>query len=563
MKFNWNGVSKWLKDKALYFHPFSSKLGVLETSLYSVLKIILILILLYYILTIFHWTFEKENNLYIEPFRTNGVSQDIDGSAMAILLQNQMQNIRDISKFCGRKSPELSTPPMRVVSLSGYDTKYNVMNLLIPINLTPIEEISIAGDQDDLEASLSQIGSINIEGTSFSIGQVIMSMKELSGNRPEPISCSIQKFGSVMHIVGSYQDAQNAKEIFSWEVRNNSLEQNNAINDPIVSLIEDLAFQITYSLGKSRSKINETYPQSWLTFKRLLQSREAYNTYLTNGNVEYLNQSMKLLSSAYLLEPHYNGSLRKSMLYDLGLAFLSEKEYNKSRELFEKLSVLEPETGYFCLALAYYGDNDFKTALNFTNKAIVLNPEEKDPEKNANAWLIKGLIFLSKWDYANASKSLDNATDNNRNLEWAWFLKGIISFEQVMDEKKLKTLDSINMKDALFKFYKTKKINPNNSWALFSIGRILRDEDSQWALELFNKAIELDPSNAFAWNERGNCLMDLKRYEEALEANDIALEISPDKWNFWNDRELLLDKMNKDEEADKCSERANELGRLL
>ena len=429
MGFNWNRVSAWLRDRTHYFHPIPAKLEVLEKSLYSVLRIVLVLIILYYILTIFHWTFDKETNLYIEPFRTNGAKLDIDGSAMAILLQNQMQNIRDMSRFDGRKRLELPTEPMRVVSISGYKTNYNLMDLAIPINLPPLEEVSVAGEKDDLEASLNQIGSINIEGTSFSIGQVILSMKELNGNRPEPISCSIQNFGSVMSITGSYQDVLDTKKSFAWEVRNNSVSPNNATNDPLILLIEDLAFQITYSLGKSKSKTNEAYPQNWLTFKRLLQSREAYEVYLAKGSEEYLNKSMNLLSSAYLQEPLYKGSLRRTMLYDLGLAYLSEKEYNNSIELFKNLSILEPEIGYYGLALAYYGDKDLERALNYVNRVIVLNPKE-----NANAWLIKGLILISKSDYANATKSLDKSTDQNPNQEWAWFLKGMISFERVMDE---------------------------------------------------------------------------------------------------------------------------------
>jgi tetratricopeptide (TPR) repeat protein len=210
-----------------------------------------------------------------------------------------------------------------------------------------------------------------------SIGQLILSMKDLRSNRPEPISCSIQNFGSIMSITGIYQDVQDTKKIFAWEARNSSLKQNNAINEPIILLIEDLAFQITYSLGKSKSKTNETYPQNWLTFKRLLQSREAYKTYLENGRLEYLNKSMDLLSLAYLLEPHYEGSLRRIMHYNLGLAYLSEKEYTKSMELFENLSVLEPEIGYYGLALAYYGDKDLENALNYVNTVIVLNSEKE------------------------------------------------------------------------------------------------------------------------------------------------------------------------------------------
>jgi hypothetical protein len=128
---------------------------------------------------------------------------------------------------------ELPTKPMKIVSVSGYKTDYNLMDLAIPLNLTPLEDISIEGGKEDLEDSLAQLGSINIEGTSLPIGQLILSMKELRGNRQEPISCSMQNFGPVKSITCTYQGSRGAKRSFAWEVRNDSLEQNNSTNEPI------------------------------------------------------------------------------------------------------------------------------------------------------------------------------------------------------------------------------------------------------------------------------------------------------------------------------------------
>jgi tetratricopeptide (TPR) repeat protein len=178
--------------------------------------------------------------------------------------------------------------------------------------------------------------------------------------------------------------------------------------------------------------------------------------------------------------------------------------------------------------------------------------------------MIKGLILASREDYANAIRSLDKAIVQNPKLEWAWFLKGMISFEQVMDESikmgqghELKTLDRFNMNQALFNFDKTIELNQNNSWALFSKGRILRDEYPQQSLELFNKAIALDPGNAFAWNERGNSLLALKRYDEAIESKDIAMDISPNKYNFWCDKALVLKERKRTEDAEECCKQAD------
>lgn len=559
MKCNWNSAVSWLKQRSLFFRAIPDKLESIEKVSYSILKIALALTILYYLTIIVYWTTESDCNLYIEPFKTGGAGQDIDGSSLANILQNQMQNIREISMPDEREGIKIFTKPLKIISVSGYETNYSVMNLAIPIDVSPVEQIYITPGETDLISSLNNLGSINIEGTSLSIGQLILSLKELRHNRPDPISCTIQKLGPVVSITGTYHNSKNNQQTFTWNVVAKNLTQDDSTDEPIALLIEDLAYQITYSLGKSKSIENETYPRNWRTYKKLLQSLEAYKSYVETEDIDCLNRSMSLMREAHEFEPHYVGSLRKSMLYDIGSACLSEEEYNLSVGSFESLSLIEPEIGYYGLALAYYGKGDFERSLININKVITL-----DSGKDAYSWLIKGLILIPMSDYKNAVICINNAIDKDETLEWAWFLKGIISFEAVMTEHKKKGitiegLNSIIMKDSLYNFNRVLDLNPNNSWALFSMGRILRDESPQEALSLFDKAIKFDPENAFAWNEKGNSLMILGRYEEALEAKEVALEISPNKYNFWLDKGILLNQMNRSKEAEKCFEISREL----
>ena len=44
-------------------------------------------------------------------------------------------------------------------------------------------------------------------------------------------------------------------------------------------------------------------------------------------------------------------------------------------------------------------------------------------------------------------------------------------------------------------------------------------------LECSNKALELDPKNAWASNNKSLSLKELKKYEEALECSNKALEL--------------------------------------
>jgi tetratricopeptide (TPR) repeat protein len=47
------------------------------------------------------------------------------------------------------------------------------------------------------------------------------------------------------------------------------------------------------------------------------------------------------------------------------------------------------------------------------------------------------------------------------------------------------------------------------------------------ALECSNKALELDPNNAWALINKAAALNGLKRYDEALECSNKALELDP------------------------------------
>jgi CheY-like chemotaxis protein len=53
------------------------------------------------------------------------------------------------------------------------------------------------------------------------------------------------------------------------------------------------------------------------------------------------------------------------------------------------------------------------------------------------------------------------------------------------------------------------------------------------AIAAFDRALEIDPTHAFAWNDRGVCLRALERNEEALESIAKAVELAP------NDEEIL------------------------
>ena len=52
--------------------------------------------------------------------------------------------------------------------------------------------------------------------------------------------------------------------------------------------------------------------------------------------------------------------------------------------------------------------------------------------------------------------------------------------------------------------------------------------NSEIALQYFNKALLINNTNAAVFNNKGNTLQELKRFDEALQSYDQALHIKPD-----------------------------------
>ncbi len=79
------------------------------------------------------------------------------------------------------------------------------------------------------------------------------------------------------------------------------------------------------------------------------------------------------------------------------------------------------------------------------------------------------------------------------------------------------------------------------------------------ALESFDRAIELDANDPWAWALRGYVLNNLKRYEEALESFDKAIELEHNNRYYWYLRGNLLNSIKRYDEALVSFDKAIEL----
>ncbi len=94
------------------------------------------------------------------------------------------------------------------------------------------------------------------------------------------------------------------------------------------------------------------------------------------------------------------------------------------------------------------------------------------------------------------------------------------------------------------------KINSANAGDLYkkanTFYELQRYED---ALSNYQKAIEIKPEYARAWNGQAKVLYKLNSYQEALSAYDKAIEIEPDYRDSWSGRGFVLSKLQRYQEA--------------
>jgi len=79
------------------------------------------------------------------------------------------------------------------------------------------------------------------------------------------------------------------------------------------------------------------------------------------------------------------------------------------------------------------------------------------------------------------------------------------------------------------------------------------------AIKAIEKAIELEPDYAEAWNNKGVALGKLGRHDEALKAYEKAIELKRDYAEAWYNKGVALGKLGRHDEALKAYEKAIEL----
>ena len=104
--------------------------------------------------------------------------------------------------------------------------------------------------------------------------------------------------------------------------------------------------------------------------------------------------------------------------------------------------------------------------------------------------------------------------------------------------------------------------NPMEAAPLVELARarVARD-DYPGALELYRKAVALEPSNASIRREAAQMLSALERHAEAIAEAEQALRLNPEGRETWDTYATLLARAARSADAEVAARRARELGR--
>jgi tetratricopeptide (TPR) repeat protein len=489
----------------------SSSLKTIQQICIDILKLILIFCLLYFSYHIFLWMYDKDYGLVIQPFETSNMGDESDGKPLAALLRFDLQNINDVwNEKIDKKGGDGS-------SISFSFPNQSIKN-------------------EDLEYSISALGSVGLEGSSFSLGNMLFLMKGLSSNRISTISCSLQKRNSTVFAVAILEDRSSSEKIIRIFQAKRVLYHNSSMIDPIPDLINNLAYQISLDISKRRAPQIKDQPKNWHAFEYMTEGRKAYIDYLIMNNSNDIDNASNLTMMAIESEPGWKRS--SDQLSNLGFCYLENKDLAKSKNIFLNTTTIDGFNRSLGLGLIYGLEGDYNKSLDELNKSIRLN------NHSAIAWYNRGVALTNKKMPKEAIESYKQAINVTPNYINALYNKGCALNDLKNYDDAIKAFDEVIRLD---KNYFTAWNNKGN--ALYLKGNYSD------AIEAYNMVIEINPAYALAWYNKGRALSQQGYYDRAISAYNESIRLAPNNITL-NHKGLALAALKNYNESIKCYDKA-------
>jgi len=465
----------------LAFYIFFEKTMVdIANGFLSLLKISFVILIIAYIALIFLWISEPPKGIMIQPFEISNLGKNVSGASTASLLSSELKGISDTN------------------SRMQNETK------LVNINYYALQVPSLYSKS--IESSLSNIGSVGYGGSSLSLGQLSLSLKQLLHTQPKTIKGSLHEYGSTLYMVAE-MDESSLQSTKIWKVSRNLTDMNESPDEAIPYVVKDLAHQIALDLGKLENSTEGKLPETWETFEYVNEAQKEYLEYLDTGKFAHLSSAEDNVLSALDSEPNYK--IVFSLYREIGHEFLNKKKYNDSKRIFINIkNNYNQFLGSMDLGQLYYQQENYQDSIDEFNYALKLRPD------NYYAWYYLGNSLYDSHRSEEADLAYNSALYYNSTYAHALNKIGEIFLEKGDNDKARGAFSNATIHD--------EKLGV----AWYNYGRILYCNGSyNKANESFTRAANLSYSPA--WNYIGLIAYINSNYSKAIRAYDYYLIKSP------------------------------------
>ncbi len=249
---------------------------------------------------------------------------------------------------------------------------------------------------------------------------------------------------------------------------------------------------------------------------------------------------------------------------DQGLDLAGQRRYDEAIACYDRAIALVPGNSAFWThkgnALKCLGN--YSSAAECYDGAIRCNPD------SPASWILKGNALKSLGDHPGAIECYDRAIEQQPGGSAAWTLKGnilrdlgnypeaIACYDRALALHPTNAVVAQDRRSASLALQRQTAVDEWNGKGL----KLGRDRETLGeAIECFDRAIAIDPTNAASWIGRGNALKRLGNHSAAIECYDRAIEHKPGGSAAWTLKGNVLKDLGNYLEAIACYDRALEL----
>lgn len=218
------------------------------------------------------------------------------------------------------------------------------------------------------------------------------------------------------------------------------------------------------------------------------------------------------IESIFVQAKFYFNSSKYSLALKLYFKIINYFKNNKNLDFLVDSNFRDKyfARSYYKSALTLYYLNKYEDAIEYYNKAIMINPIYE------KAFINKGIILAKLMIFDEALESFNTAIEINDKSEISYFNIGLVY-------SKLERYD-----DALYYFDKSSKLGYDYAYLNIAIilGKLKRIED---AFKFYDKAIEINKSLEIIYLNKANLLFEISKHKEAIEYLDMALSLLNEK----------------------------------